>query len=343
MYMDSRIVKSLFILQLLSSFLVFAGHYTALVLNYNDPFWIIALNQISRYGTVLLAIITGFFTARSLERITGRGWSFFSGKITYIVIPFLLFGVLYHFLLTEELPYQRIDFLNIMLGKTGGQLYFIFMLCQYYVFAYMFRNIINKKNILVLIWVFMAVQYVYINYLHYPWLGLTTRHFLPTWIFTFYLGHLIYWYREKIILFLKNNQPIVVSCAGISLFSALLFVFSETTYVAVHMRFVLATLVTLLTSLLFLVDWAEYIPVTFHKGLTFFIYLTHSAVTILVNKTLIGYLGDIAWIFQSTWYTLIYLVIIYSITFGISMLLSKMMNLMEAYKRRMNRKIEGTM
>ncbi|HAS00731.1 MAG TPA: acyltransferase [Brevibacillus sp.] len=343
MYMDSRIVKSLFILQLLSSFLVFAGHYTALVLNYTDPFWVIALNQISRYGTVFLAIITGFFTARSLERLKGSGWSFFSGKITYIFIPFLLFGVLYHYLLTEQLPSQGTDFLNIILGKTDGQLYFIFMLCQYYVFAYIFRNIINKKNILVLIWVFMIFQYVYINYLHQPWLGLSTRHAFPTWIFTFYLGHIIYWYREEIILFMKNNQPILVGFAGISLFSAILFVLSETTYVAVHMRFVLATLVTLLTGLLFLFDWAEYIPLTFRKGLTFFIYLTHSAVTIIVNKTLIGYLGDIAWIFESTWYTLVYLVIIYCITFGISMLLSKMMNLMETHKRRKIRQIEGSM
>ncbi|WP_232698226.1 acyltransferase family protein [Brevibacillus daliensis] len=333
--MDSRMLKSLFVLQLFSSFLVFAGHYTALVLNYNDSFWVAALNQLSRYGTVILAIITGYFTVRVLDRKNLNGWNFFSGKIIYIFIPFILCGVLYHYLLNLEMPATATDFANILLGKTGSQLYFIFMLFQYYVFAYLFRNVITKKNILYLILPFMVIQYVYINYLHQPWLGLTTRHILPSWIFTFYLGHIIYWYQDVIIGFMKKHLSVVIGLTAFSVGSAIMFVLSETIYVAVHLRFVIATLCTLLIVLFFLINWADQFKLKFQKGLTFFIYLTHSAVMILSNKYLIAQYGDISWIFQNTWYTIAYLLTIYAVTFMVSLLFAKVMGIIDKGRKRL--------
>lgn len=68
MYTDSRILKSLFYIQLTSSFLLVVGHFTASAMYFAEPFWMTVLNQISRYGTVLMTIATGYLTAYTLEK-----------------------------------------------------------------------------------------------------------------------------------------------------------------------------------------------------------------------------------------------------------------------------------
>jgi probable poly-beta-1,6-N-acetyl-D-glucosamine export protein len=337
---ESRLFKSLFLTQLLSSFLVFSGHYTALVLQYDSAFWVTALNQLSRYGTVLLAMISGFFTAHTFETKQPTARQYFSGKLLYIVVPFLCAGVVYHYLLFAEWPHTKEAFVHILLGKTGDQLYFLFMLCQYYVFAYLFRNIITKQNITVLIWLFMALQFVYIHYLHHGWLGLTTRHFFPAWIFTFYLGHLLYWYRHETMQFLRKHRGLLLACTLLSVVSTVLFVLSDTIYVAVHLRFVLVAFVSLIVLLMVLERWADSIPVRFRKGLTLFIYLSHSAVMICCNLALIKLTGDLSWIFANIWFTLLYLLVIYAGTVFLSWGLARIMHTVESMTRKM-RQLSG--
>ncbi|RNB79585.1 acyltransferase [Brevibacillus fluminis] len=331
MITDSKILKAIFFIQLVSSFLVVVGHFTADVLDFTSPFWVLALNQLSRYGTVLLTIVSGYLTAFSFEKKNPTWRQFFTGKLIYIYIPFLLSGVLYHYLLHNGMPHTREDFINILLGKTGAHLYFIFMICQYYVFAYVFRNWITKKNIPYLIWVFMIVQYVYINYLHQGWLGLTTRHMLPSWIFTFYLGHMIYWYRESILPLLRKKQAVLILFTGISTSSAAYFVMSSKLFVAVHLVFVFACVVTFLVMMVFLLELVDVIKIRFHKGLTYYIYLFHSACLILLNEWVKGQYGDLAWLFTNKWYSLLYLAVVYFCTGLFSILVARLFQNIEAF------------
>ncbi len=311
MYTEAKLLKSLFLIQLISSFLVVGGHFTASVLNFTSVFWVEAWNQLSRYGTVLLTIATGYLTAYTFEKKQPGFRTYFSGKLIYIYIPFLLSGVLYHYLLIDSLPRTFDDYANILLGKTGGHLYFIFMICQYYIFAYLFRNIITRQNIAYLIWVFMAIQYIYINYLHQGWFGLTTRHLLPSWIFTLYLGHMIYWYRGRIVSFLQNRRSVLILCTGLATTSAIFFVLSSKLYVAVHLTFVFATFVSFLVLLVFMLELVDVIRIRFRKGLTYFIFLFHSAILILFNEMIKGLFGDLAWVYTNTWYSLLYFVVVY--------------------------------
>lgn len=321
MYTDSKILKSLFYVQLFSSFLVVVGHFTASVLYFNDPFWVVALNQISRYGTVLLTIATGYLTAYSFEAKSPTPRDFFTGKLLYIFLPYLVSGILYHYLLKKEMPHTTLDFTNILMGKTGDHLYFVFMICQYYVFAYFFRNWITKRNILYVIWLLLAVQYVYINYLHKGWLELSTRHMLLSWIFTLYMGHLLYWYRETILSFLRNNRSILMLLTGIATAAAMFFVVSSKLYVAVHLTFVFATLLSFLVLMVFFLELVDHLRLKFRKGLTYFIFLFHSAFLILFKDFLFEQYGEVAWVFQNIWYSLLYLGLIFGCSFLLSLLL----------------------
>ncbi|GAA4713829.1 acyltransferase family protein [Brevibacillus fulvus] len=307
---EKKILKTVFLIQLISSFLVVVGHYTASALNYTDHFWILALNQLSRYGTVLLTIATGFITAYSFDRKQPRFAPYIMGKIKFIFVPFVLAGILYHYLLFGGLPKDLPAFLNILLGKTGGHLYYIFMLFQYYLFAYLFRNLITKRNIVYWLLPLMGMQYLYIHVLHHEWLGLTTRHFLPTWIFTFYLGHTLYWYREK--LFACLQQPLLLAGGtSLVLLSAVLFVLSDTMYVAVHLRFVLATALSFLLMLFLGQRIVDRLPIAFRKGFTYFIYLFHSAFITMFNRFAEKFGGDLEWIYDNVWLTLTGLAVTY--------------------------------
>lgn len=335
MYTDSKILKSLFYIQLTSSFLVVIGHFTASVMYFNDPFWVLALNQISRYGTVLLTIATGYLTAYSFEIKHPKFREFFTGKLFYIVLPFLVSGILYHYLLKKEMPITTDDAVNILLGKTGDHLYFVFMICQYYVFAYFFRNLITKRNIMVVIWILLAVQYVYINYLHQGWLGLTTRHMLPSWIFTLYMGHLLFWYRTPILSFLRNNRSILMVVTGVSTAAAIYFVVSSKLYVAVHLTFVFATLLSFLVMMVFFLELVDHLHIKFRKGLTYFIFLFHSAFLILFKDFLFEHYGEVSWVFTNTWYSVLYLLLI----LGCSCLLANLLVFLVKLFERMGKAI----
>lgn len=326
MYSDKRLFSSLFFVQLLSSFLVLAGHYTADVDDFIQwTFWETALNQISRYGTVFLAIITGFFTAHSLNGKSVSGKRFFKGKMKYIYIPFLLSSILYFFILRKDIPLQVADWKDVLTGQTAGHLYFIFMLCQYYVFAYAFRRLLTKRTVAFFSVFFLVIQYAYINIVAHGWLGLGVRHFLPTWIFTIYLGHLLYWYRETIFTFLERQKTILVGLLALSGLSMIYFILSSKLYTANHLTFVLATFVLLVSGAALLHYVIDALHLRFQKGLTFYIYLLHPAFIVYGNR-IMNENFTIEWIFHNKLASTLYLLAIYVATFAASLLCALIIN-----------------
>lgn len=314
MYSDKQLFKSIFLVQIFAAFLVTLGHYTAGLGSFIEiTRWEEALNQISRYGTVLLAMITGFFTAHSFYGKEATAGPFFKGKLVYIFIPFILAGFVYHFILIGGTPTKSEHFVNIMLGKTGMHLYFVFMLCQYYVLAYLLRNIVTSKNIHYFLLLFMVVQFAFIQSNFY-WNGLGVRHFVPTWIFTIYLGHLLYGNREKVVngIFLKKwVRPLLVILA---LINVLLFALTENLYTANHLRFVFSTALLLAGSIALLLPLIDKIGIKFHKGLTYYIYLAHPLFIIYVNKLTILKFGWTNWL-ANKWFAMGYLLFIFMVTY----------------------------
>lgn len=331
---DAKLNRSLFLIQLIASFLVVAGHYTAEVLFYSQDRWYVILNQLSRYGTVLLAMITGYFTAKTFTEKQPSFWSYFSGKINYIIIPYFIAGILYHVLLKKEFPHTINAYVDILLGKTGAHLYFVFMLIQYYIFAFLFRKLVTKKTILYLIAPFLIFQYLYINEWHQGWFDLTTRHILFTWIFTLYAGHLLYWYREKIVMTLLKNPSLLITFTSIASVCCVYFSLSSRTFAAQHISFVLATFLTLLIGIAFFYNIEQWIKVRFYKGLTYYIYLFHSAIFILCNKLFLNLPLTLTKIFTNLWYSIMYLFLIYSLTLLISFCIVKLIQTLEQRKRR---------
>ncbi|MEW9672237.1 acyltransferase family protein [Ammoniphilus sp. 3BR4] len=323
---DKEIFACLFILQLVASFLVYVGHYTASLTHLTPPtLWESALNQTARYGTVLLAIITGFFTAHSLHGKKAKAAPYFKGKLYYILIPFLLAGVVYHKVLHGAWPHFQHHFENILLGNTGRHLYFVFMLFQYYVFAYLFRNLITKKTIYLFIPVFVVFQFLFIRG-YSGWIDLNVRHFLPTWIFTIYTGHLLYWYRTQIITQLRRNKKLLSLLTLLFIGSWIYFVFSEQLFVANHLSFVFSSITLLVTAWVLLTQVIHKVHLRFQKGMTFYIFLSHSAFINFANKYFLYRYGYTDLLIQSKWFYLLYLGAIFVITLIFSYFLALIVN-----------------
>ncbi|HWI54213.1 MAG TPA: acyltransferase family protein [Desulfobacteria bacterium] len=312
---DKNLFKALFLVQLFGSFLVFVGHYTASASTHITPTLLeTSLRHLSGYGTALLATITGFFTALSFEGKKVSGPQFFKGKFFIIYLPFLISGVVFHWALNGGLPSNMSDIANIFLGKTGAHLYFIFMLCQYYIFAYIFKNVITKKTSFYFLGLFFVIQFFFTK-LTLNWYNMGVRHFLLTWIFTIYLGHLLYWYREKVLSWLLGNKLAAYILLAVSVTSMGYFTFSDKLYTANHLIFVFSSFTILLTGITFLLPNLGYFKkLQFRKGLTFYIYLTHPFFILYANNYMIRKLGFL-WILENKAFFVVYLFAIYVVTF----------------------------
>ncbi|WCN39261.1 acyltransferase family protein [Aneurinibacillus uraniidurans] len=318
---DRQPLAALYLIQLISAFLVLAGHYTADV----DDFiiwttWEEKLNQFSRYGTVILAILTGYFTAYSLERKQVTMHTFFRGKLVHIFLPFIVSGIVYTLVLKRTIPYTAQYWTRILSGDAAGHLYFVFMLAQYYVFAYVFQRWIKRSNILVVCAVFAAFQYGFINNTPAGWLALGVRHFLPAWIFTFYTGDILYRYRSMIFTFFRKHSFVWFGLAVAATSSTIYVLMSPKLYTANHLSFVLGTWVWLVVVLYVLArceEWLRIIP--FRKGLTFQIYLWHPLFIIVGNK-LFQRVGRLEWVLAHKWASAIYLGSLFIATYSMSAL-----------------------
>jgi hypothetical protein len=325
MVSDKKLFLSLFLIQVIASFLVFVGHYTATTVSYHSwSGWEEMLNKLSRYGTVLLAILTGFFTAHSFGGKKASGSQYFLGKLLYIFIPFLIAGVVYHWLKHHGLPLTANDILNIFLGKTGVHLYFIFMLCQYYVFAYLVRNLITPRYSLAVMLLFLCIQYLFITYSK-GLFGMGIRFWLPFWIFTLYLGHLLYWFRESVFGLLDRHKWLLVPIGGFAAGSLYFFLTSNDTYTANHLIFVVSTFAWLVAGAWSLMRVAEYLPIRFQKGLTFYIYLTHNFFITMSIRLYIDKYGKYG-IFSDTLSSITFMMLLYAVTFAFSLVASLVMD-----------------
>lgn len=329
---DKKLFQVLFMIQVFAAFLVTAGHYTAGLGSYTTiTVWETSLNHLSRFGTVILAMLTGFFTAHSFIGKNTSAASFFSGKVVYIFLPFIAAGFLYHSVLsTHVFPSTLTDLLKIGVGRTGGHLYFIFMLMQYYVFSFMFRKWITRKSIGLFMLAFFIIQYAFIDYNFY-WRGFGVRFFLPTWIFTIYLGHLFYEYRHVVISFLQSNRTIQYTLIPIAIAGATFFALSAKLYTANHIRFVLFTALLVITLVMLLFRIVHRFRLPFVKGLTFYIYLLHPYLIIQMNKLFMRKF-DLNWMLDYKLLSFLYLILIFLATYINAWAIAKIIGLLNSSK-----------
>ncbi|KSU60340.1 hypothetical protein AS034_15975 [[Bacillus] enclensis] len=205
------------------------------------------LNQVSRLGTPMFAIISGFLL---YNQAINRGFQmnhFVSSRFTKVVIPFVVWSFIYLLLISYPFPWQENGremsyFLtHFFLGDSYFHLYFMMVVVQFYILFPFLQFLKTKKWMIAL-----TILAFFVNYFHIR-RPLETGNELLTifthdrssilyWIFFFMLGGLLVHYWGFIIKKVEENAKFCVIIAlmmvGAGIYEYEVFGFYSSTRIA---------------------------------------------------------------------------------------------------------------
>lgn len=181
---------------------------------YND--YTFFINQISRFGTPMFAMMSGFLLFYQTRKRGFQLKRFVTSRLTKIGIPFLIWSGFYflftHFILNVNPMRGGIDnfIFNFLSGNAFYHLYFISIVFQFYLIfplLQLFRSKIVWPFLLILAafinWYFVKID-VSVQFEGIPGVILSQRAFLPEWIFFFIFGGFLAFYWEPLLSFSKK-------------------------------------------------------------------------------------------------------------------------------------------
>ncbi|OIU69795.1 acyltransferase [Rossellomorea aquimaris] len=230
--------------------LVVMVHVTARNYHMNDQTFnwaTLFLNQVTRVGTPMFAIISGFLL---YNQAINRGFQlnrFVSSRFTKVVIPFLVWSFVYLLVIDYSFPWQENGremgyFLtHFFLGDGYYHLYFMMVVVQFYVLFPFLQFLKSKKSMIAL-----TILAFFVNYFHLrrPFetgnelvnIFIQDRSSLLFWIFFFMLGGLLVHYWDSIIKLVEENAKFCLMIAfmllGAGIYEYEVFGFYSSTRIA---------------------------------------------------------------------------------------------------------------
>ncbi|WP_082233364.1 acyltransferase [Halobacillus massiliensis] len=196
-------------------------------------------NQISRIGTPLFAVMSGFLLYNSM---IGKNFTlkrFIKSRMVKIISPFLVWSFIYlvykYYMGSYSIPdwsnqEQVKDFIYMVIsGKSHYHLYFISLVIQFYVLFVLIKKWLNFKSVIFLTITSLFINYVFITN-HFEAGGsylenfINGRGFLLQWLYYFMLGSLFVhlWPYIHEYLSLRNNR-LFVQITGLAVLALIVF------------------------------------------------------------------------------------------------------------------------
>lgn len=173
------------------------------------------LNQIGRFGTPIFALISGFLLFLPLTRKKFKLGYFLKSRISKILIPFLLWSIVYRYV---RFIYEKWQFgdpmqeaITIISGNAFYHLYFVAIVVQFYIVFPLLQKLFKTQS-LILVFAFISFIISYKLYGFHPniegplgdYLG--GKSFMPIWIFYFAFGGFMAFYWKGITAFAKKRK-----------------------------------------------------------------------------------------------------------------------------------------
>lgn len=259
------------------------------------------INQISRFGTPMFALISGFLLFYQVRHKGFKLNRFVSSRFTKIGLPFLFWSIVYLLFMYFELeanPFEsgfKLFFIDFIFGNAFYHLYFMSIVFQFYLLFPILQLFRSK-----LIWPALLGISVFINLyflkVYNPGqfnglLGemLSQRAFLPNWIFFFIFGGFLAYYYEPLSAFAKKYK-ILLSIAVLFVTAAAVWEYKHTGAIASNRA---TNMINIPIIILFIIGIGEQISKV--KWLNFFfvkigtlsmaIYLVHPLVLYFFQET----------------------------------------------------------
>lgn len=295
-------------------------HVTARHYHLHDQYfnWFtLFLNQISRFGTPLFAVISGFLLYNSLLRGSFSTGRFIKSRLYKIVIPFLIWSFVYFWVRNYPFPWLEngkpvSEFITrFLLGDAFYHLYFIIVVLQFYLLFLLLRFAKTKEWLITLTVLSFFINYFYIGNRFEVSNGFLNaffnhRAFIFNWIFFFFLGGLFAYYWQPVVGWLRKNVKLL------AVLSIIVVVFSvyEYTEFGMYSSTRVANLFNIPVIFLFLAGM-YFVFNQFEKVRSFFIHIGNLSMGIyLVHSLVLYYLTEYfpVMFYRTRWILLAYII-----------------------------------
>jgi len=289
-------------------------HVTASNYSLNDKqlhWFVLFLNQITRYGTPFFAVISGFLLYNQAIKKQYNFKKFLSSRFTKVLIPFFIWSFIYLIVKiysqggASDFEGTKHFIYNFLFGKSWYHLYFIAVVVQFYLVFPLIQRFHSQKQLFVLTIIALYFNSFHIimplevsNKLLYQIVN--ERAFILNWIYYFFLGGLLVHIWPKIISWIKKHSDIVIVLG----FMAIIFTIYEYTYVD---RILDSTKLTNLihVPILFIMFTGLYFVIIKYQKLTsFFLWIGNRSMGIyLVHPLVIWYIRrNFTWLLEKSKY-----------------------------------------
>lgn len=155
----------------------------------NYTYWLV-MWQLLKPVVGIFIFLAGYFINQ--ERLLQNPKNFYAKKFHYIVIPFLVFSMIYT--MNQHIRYHlewNISIVEeILLGRNGIQLYYVIALLQLFILAYIIVKYLDFKIVAITCFTLsllysIVFQHYYMTTFQTTWYEM---YFFINWLFYFYLG-----------------------------------------------------------------------------------------------------------------------------------------------------------
>lgn len=241
-----KFYKEIPIIRAIAAIMIVIVHLTANSYHKDNVFtndWLGYLNQISRLGTPIFAIISSFLLTSS---VLNRGFDlkyFVKSRFSKIFIPYIIwstFYLIYRYFYLHNLDENVSLYTYFIRGNAQYHLYFILTVIQFYIFFPVLHRI--KKGIpmigalvlsfiLNLWWINKETIILKGNYLGEM---LNNQSFILNWIFYFVLGIALSKYYNEFQEFINKYKTVLSVCIGIMFVDLIISIDINNLFTSIH-------------------------------------------------------------------------------------------------------------
>ncbi|UTE77422.1 acyltransferase [Rossellomorea sp. KS-H15a] len=179
------------------------------------------INQISRFGTSLFAVISGFLLVYQSRFRDFNLTRFITSRFTKIGLPFLFWSIFYlafNYVLLGTNPFEsgyKMFLVNFAYGGSHYHLYFMSVVFQFYLIYPLLQKFKSKKSWSVLLVLSALNMYYLFNIFDFGALSgvwevlIRPGVILPYWIYFFVLGGFMAHFWEPILHFSKQFKGLL--------------------------------------------------------------------------------------------------------------------------------------
>ncbi|MFS0750349.1 acyltransferase [Oceanobacillus sp. 1P07AA] len=190
--------------------------------------WSLYINQISRVGTPIFAVISAFLLFNSIKDKKLNLKRFFKSRTTKIVLPFIIWTIVY---LAVKSYLGKDVFSNMgqvinyfLLGTSHYHLYFIITVIQFYIIFPILQLPKNRIVILVMFLLSIPLNFYWYNIDNFTFDNtiinsiLNHRSFILNWIAYFMFGAVLVYFYKELISFTYKARYLIFSAFILMMF-----------------------------------------------------------------------------------------------------------------------------